>query len=210
MIFVIYSVFVIMMLLSINKKSHVVFKTINSLAFIVVAIYCAMSSNHLAMLIGLLPGLIGCLAGDFILATQYKKSFLYGLTCFLIANFCFVIYFMNFKTLSVIEFIVTVLSIVIVIALSYLPHMDYGVYDKAILAYAFMITLAMVRSVAVYLTLSTPMFLFSMIGFILYFLSDIILLFQKFYECRFQNILTVLNLIIYYYGLFFIAFGLMK
>ena len=144
------------------------------------------------------------------LATQYKKSFLYGLTCFLIANLCFVIYFINFQSLSIIEFILPVASIMIVIALSYLPRMDYGVYDKAILAYAFMITLAMVRSVVVYLTLSTPMFLFSMVGFILYFLSDIILLFEKFFECRLKDILTVFNLITYFYGLFFIALSLVK
>ena len=186
MIFAIYSVFVVMMLLSIKKKSYIIFKTLNSLAFIAVAVYCGITSDHMSMLVGILPGLIGCLAGDFMLATQYKKSFLYGLTCFLIANLCFVIYFINFQSLSIIEFILPVVSIMIVIALSYLPRMDYGVYDKAILAYAFMITLAMVRSVVVYFTLSTPMFLFSMIGFILYFLSDIILLFDKFYECRFK------------------------
>ena len=174
MIFAIYSVFVVMMLLSIKKKSYIIFKTLNSLAFIAVAVYCGITSDHMSMLVGILPGLIGCLAGDFMLATQYKKSFLYGLTCFLIANLCFVIYFINFQSLSIIEFILPVVSIMIVIALSYLPRMDYGVYDKAILAYAFMITLAMVRSVVVYFTLSTPMFLFSMIGFILYFLADII------------------------------------
>ena len=210
MIFAIYSVFVVMMLLSIKKKSYIIFKTLNSLAFIAVAVYCGVTSDHMSMLVGILPGLIGCLAGDFMLATQYKKSFLYGLTCFLIANLCFVIYFINFQSLSIIEFILPVASIMIVIALSYLPRMDYGVYDKAILAYAFMITLAMVRSVVVYLTLSTPMFLFSMVGFILYFLSDIILLFDKFFECRFKDILTVFNLITYFYGLFFIALSLVK
>lgn len=210
MIFAIYSVFVIVMLLSIKKKSYIIFKTLNSLAFIAVAVYCGITSDHMSMLVGILPGLIGCLAGDFMLATQYKKSFLYGLTCFLIANLCFVIYFINFRSLSIIEFILPVVSIMIVIALSYLPRMDYGVYDKAILAYAFMITLAMVRSVVVYFTLSTPMFLFSMIGFILYFLSDIILLFDKFYECRFKAKLTVFNLITYFYGMFLIAFSLIK
>ena len=210
MIFAIYSVFVVMMLLSIKKKSYIIFKTLNSLAFIAVAVYCGITSDHMSMLVGILPGLIGCLAGDFMPATQYKKSFLYGLTCFLIANLCFVIYFINFQSLSIIEFILPVVSIMIVIALSYLPRMDYGVYDKAILAYAFMITLAMVRSVVVYFTLSTPMFLFSMIGFILYFLSDIILLFDKFYECRFKAKLTVFNLITYFYGMFLIALSLIK
>lgn len=49
-----------------------------------------------------------------------------------------------------------------------------------------------------------------MVGFILYFLSDIILLFEKFFECRFKDILTVFNLITYFYGLFFIALSLVK
>lgn len=209
MVFVIYSVFVIMLLFSLKKKSYIVFKTLNSLAFIGVAVYCAMTTQHVHLLLGILPGLIGCLAGDFMLATQYKKSFIYGLVCFFIANFCYVIYFMNFYPLSIIEFILPVVSIVIVIAFSYLQNMNYETYEKAILAYSFMITLAMVRSVVVYFALSTPMFLLAMIGFILYFISDIILLFGKFYDCRFKDKLTILNLIMYYYGMFFIAYSLL-
>lgn len=209
MIFIIYSLFVLALLTSINKKSYIIFKTLNSLAFIGVALYCAIISQHTSLLVILLPALIGCGLGDFVLATHYKKSFLYGLGCFLVANICYVFYFMHFKTISLIELIFPFLSIVIVISLSYLKHMDYGKYQTPILLYAFMITLATLRSISVYLLLSTPMFLYCMIGFILYFISDIILLFERFYQCPYQPYLKILNLITYYYGIFMIAYSLL-
>lgn len=208
MIFIVYSMFVFLLIFSISKKHYILSKTMNSLAFIGVAIYCAFVSQHLSLLFAILPALIGCLAGDFILATHHRRSFLYGLSCFLVANICYVFYLSNFKMITVQEIIFPVLAVIIVIMFSYLPKMEYGQYEKPILVYTFMITFAMTRSITVYLSLSTPMFLCCMLGFILYFLSDFILLFERFYECRYQKFLKVMNLLTYYYGIYFIAYSL--
>ncbi|MEG0366979.1 MAG: lysoplasmalogenase family protein, partial [Coprobacillus sp.] len=96
---------------------------------------------------------------------------------------------------------------IMLISLSYLPKMDYKKMRKPVFIYAFMIAWATSRSVAVYIMMQTPMFLCIMIGFILYFISDFILLFDRFYDHQ-LGILRVLNLLTYYSGMFLIAYSL--
>lgn len=207
MILMIYAIFLIINILTIKTKYHIIFKTLNSFAFLGVAIYSAIMSDNILLLYAMLPGFLFCVLGDFLLATTYKKSFTYGLLSFLIGNLCFVYYFTNFKAISIIELIIPILSIISAICFSYLPKMDYKKLDKFIYAYSFVITLAMIRSVVVYITFPTTMFLYSMIGFILYFLSDFVLLFSRFYEHDSKYFQGV-NLLLYYSGLFMIASSL--
>lgn len=209
MIFIIYAIFLIINIFTTKTKYHIIFKTLNSFAFLGVAIYSAIISDNVQLLYGMLPGLLFCVLGDFLLATSHKRSFVYGLLSFLIGNLCFVFYFANFSPITIIELIIPILSIISVICFSYLPKMNYKKLDKFIYAYSFVITLAMIRSVVVYMTFPSSMFLYSMIGFILYFLSDFVLLFSKFYEHNSKYFQGV-NLLLYYSGLFMIAYSLIK
>ncbi|MEG0366980.1 MAG: lysoplasmalogenase family protein, partial [Coprobacillus sp.] len=90
MILGIYAFFFIVMLITLKTKYHVYTKTLTSLVFLSIAIYGATQSRHMTYLYAMLPGLIGCVVGDYLLATHYQKSFLYGLIAFLIDNTCYV------------------------------------------------------------------------------------------------------------------------
>ena len=85
----IYIILFLFMIYTRNRQHYVIFKALNSLAFVGIAIYSAISTNKMDFLNILLPGLIGCMLGDIILATKFKNHFLYGLIVFLMANLCF-------------------------------------------------------------------------------------------------------------------------
>ncbi|MFR7592232.1 MAG: lysoplasmalogenase family protein [Longibaculum sp.] len=205
----IYVVLFIMMIGTLKKPYYVFFKGLNSLAFVGIAIYGAISANRVDFLYILLPGLIGCMLGDIILATKLKNHFLYGLIAFLIANLCFVLSFYRLQGLRIEEFMIPVIAMIVLVSLSYLPHMNYSQLEKPVMIYCFVIAWAMSKSIMLYLSFQTSLFLWLMIGFILYFISDFILLFYKFYECQYKNQLGFLNLLTYYAGLFMIVYSLM-
>lgn len=204
----IYIILFLFMIYTRNRQHYVIFKALNSLAFVGIAIYSAISTNKMDFLNILLPGLIGCMLGDIILATKFKNHFLYGLIVFLMANLCFLISFYRLQSLRIEELILPAFAMIILMSLAYLPHMDYGQLEKPVMIYCFIIAWVMSKSIMLYLLFQTNMFLIIMIGFILYFLSDFILLFYKFYECPYKNILGFLNLLTYYIGLFLIAYSL--
>lgn len=207
MILGIYIVLFILMIVALKSRYYIFFKGLNSLAFVVIAVYGAMNNHQMSVLYIMLPGLIGCMIGDIILAMKHENHFFHGLVAFLIANLCFLWYFSHFKGLMLQEFILPVFSIVILISLSYLPKMNYGELEKPIYIYTFVIAWATSCSALVYLAMPTSFFLGNMMGFGLYLLSDLILLFYEFYETKYKNILGFMNLLCYYSGLFMIAYS---
>jgi len=198
-----------MMIYFINHKHFIYFKTLTSLGFVVTAIYSAYLSNSMHILIILLPGLIGCMMGDILLATKIKNQFLYGLTAFLLSNIYFIYYLYHFQSFYIQELFIPILSMIILISLNYRSHMNYKKYQTPIMIYTFVIAWAMSKSIMCYLSFQNTMFLYTMIGFIFYYLSDLILLFHRFYETPHHSKLRILNLLTYYLGLFFIAYSLM-
>lgn len=208
MILGIYIVFFIVMILSLKSRYYVIFKGLNSLAFIGIAVYCAITAEHLSLLYIMLPGFIGCLIGDVILAMRFENHFLYGLIAFLIANLCFVWFFSHFHGFTVEEFLLPVFSMILLTALSYLSKMNYGSLAIPVRIYTFVIAWVTAKSIVIYLAMPSTLFLYSMIGFVLYLLSDLILLFYKFYDCAYKDKLGFINLLCYYSGLFMIAISL--
>lgn len=206
--FVLYGICFFMMIYFIKSRYFIYFKTLTSLGFVLTAIYCAYISHNMHILIILLPGLIGCMIGDILLATKIKHQFLYGLSAFLLSNLYFIFYLYHFQSFQIQELLIPVLSMIVLIALDYLPHMDYKKYEKPIMLYTFVIAWAMSKSIMCYLSFQNTMFFYTMIGFILYYLSDFILLFHRFYETSYHSKLRLLNLFTYYLGLFSIAYSL--
>lgn len=208
MILSMYIVFFIMMIVSLKSRYYIFFKGLNSLAFVSIAVYGAIVNNQMSILYIILPGLIGCMIGDIVLAMKHKNHFLHGLIAFLIANLCFVWYFSHFKSFTIQEFLLPIFSMILLICLSYLPKMEYGYLERPIQFYTFVIAWATSCSIVVYLSMPTSFFLYHMIGFILYLLSDLILLFYEFYDSQYKKILGFINLLCYYSGLFMIAYTL--
>lgn len=206
--FILYSISFLLMIYFIKSCYFIYFKTLTSLGFVLTAIYCAYISHTTHILVILLPGLIGCMIGDILLATQIKHQFLYGLTAFLLSNLYFLFYLYHFQSFQIQELFVPIISMIILIALGYLPHMNYKKYKKPIMLYTFLITWATSKSIFCYLSFQNTMFLYTMLGFVLYCLSDFILLFHRFYETSYHSKLRLLNLLTYYLGLFFIAYSL--
>lgn len=208
MILGIYIVFFIMMIVSLKSRYYIFLKGLNSLAFVSIAVYGAIVNDQMAILYIMLPGFIGCIIGDIILAMKHKNHFLYGLIAFLIANLCFLWFFSHYKGITVEELFLPVFSMILLTVLAYLPKMNYTELAIPIRMYTFVIAWATSKSIIVYLAMPSMMFLYCMIGFLLYLLSDLILLFYKFYECDYKKQLRLMNLLCYYCGMFMIAYSL--
>ena len=207
MLFYIYILLFVLMILSIQKHSFIYWKGFLSIAFVVIAFLYAYMSHQLYLFWNMITGLLLCCLGDIFLASQQKKHFIYGFISFLIANMSFVFSFYHFQFMTIEEFFIPVFAVGLLICLSYFMHMNFHDLKRCVMLYTFVIAWAFSKSLCVYIAFSTRMFLYSLIGFGLYFLSDFVLVFYRFKESQYKDLLRKMNLLLYYLGMFMIAYS---
>lgn len=190
------------------KKYYTLGKTINSLAFILVAIYAGNHGNHQEALLITLPAFVLCLGGDVLLGifNQVKKKgfFLAGLLVFLAGHIAFIYSFSQLQPLSLGDFIFPVVGVLLCLWMVNLKNVDTGRLKVEVLIYSFFVSLFLSKAVHLAIELQNIRGLMLALGAFLFLASDIILLFLNFYQKRYLS-LHVLNLITYYYGIFLIA-----
>lgn len=214
------------------KKYYVLAKTINSITFIAVSIFCAYYGANFETLDYLLPALLLCLVGDIIIgfynvvneryvkgnelpypknATNFTAKaaiFILGLLAFASGHGCFIYAFSKMQRLTWIDFVFPIVAIFITLRLTKLDGMETGRFTILIAAYSFMV--AMIFSKGMHLVLaqfSTRNLLLS-VGTTLFLVSDGFILFLYFYKKK-SKVVHVINLATYYYGMFFIALSLL-
>lgn len=198
---VIYILFLMMAIYHRNKDTYIYFKTLTSLTFVVTGIYYA----HQCQSFILIPTLIGFLVGDIMLATKLRRSFIYGMGGFFLADIWLIYQLYQLKSVSVFDFVLSVLVIFFVTYISKNPKMHLGHYKKPMYGYGFVLSLAVSNSIGCWLVYRTPNYFFLSAGMILYFISDFLLMFQYFYKTEHRDKLKLAKMYTYFIGAYLIA-----
>ena len=198
---VIYILFLMMAIYHRNKDTYIYFKTLTSLTFVVTGIYYA----HQCQSFILIPTLIGILVGDIMLATKLRRSFIYGMGGFFLADIWLIYQLYQLKSVSVFDFVLSVLVIFFVTYISKNPKMHLGHYKKSMYGYGFVLSLAVSNSIGCWLVYRTPNYFFLTVGMMLYFVSDFLLMFQYFYTTKHRDKLKLAKMYTYFIGAYLIA-----
>ncbi|WP_312370654.1 lysoplasmalogenase family protein [Lachnoclostridium sp.] len=228
-LFVLYSIlFTFLMLATISlkyKKYYVIVKTINSIGFLAVSIFCAYYGANIRTLIYLLPALLLCFIGDVVLGfynatierdvketntkvTGKPSLFIMGLLTFAFGHVCFIYAFSIMQKVTWVDMIFPILAIFITIGLTRLDKMNTGKLTKLIVAYSFMVAMLFSKGMHLVLSQFSIQNLLLSIGATLFLISDTFILFLYFYEKKYKAV-HVINLATYYYGMFFIGLSLL-
>ena len=198
---IIYILFLVLALWHRNKNTYIYFKTLTSVTFVVTGIYYGYQNQNFM----LIPTLIGFLIGDIMLATKLRRSFLYGMGGFFLADLWLVYVLYGLKPVTVYDFILSMLVIVFVNMISQNPKMHLGHYKKPMYGYGFVLSLAVSNSMGCYLLYGTKSYLLLALGMAFYFVSDFLLMFQYFYKTQYRDALKIAKMLFYFIGAYLIA-----
>lgn len=196
-----YILFLILALYHRNKNTYIYFKTLTSVTFVITGIYYGYQNQNFM----LIPTLVGFLIGDIILATKLRRSFLYGMGGFFLADLWLVYVLYGLKAVTVYDFILSMLVIVFVNMISQNPKMHLGHYKKPMYGYGFILSLAVSNSMGCYLLYGTKSYLLLALGMVFYFISDFLLMFQYFYKTQYRDVLKIAKMLFYFIGAYLIA-----
>lgn len=184
-----------------NRDTYIYFKTLTSLTFVATGIYYGHQNQNFM----LVPLLIGFLIGDIMLATKLRRSFIYGMGGFFLADIWLVYSLYQIKQIAIFDFMLSVLVIIFVNRISKNPKMHLGHYKKPMYGYGFVISLAVSNSIGCFLLYGTKTYLLLSIGMVFYFISDFLLMFQYFYTTKHRDKLKIAKMLFYFTGAYMIA-----
>lgn len=184
-----------------NRDTYIYFKTLTSLTFVATGIYYGHQNQNFM----LVPLLIGFLIGDIMLATKLRRSFIYGMGGFFLADIWLVYSLYQIKRIAIFDFMLSVLVIIFVNRISKNPKMHLGHYKKPMYGYGFVISLAVSNSIGCFLLYGTKTYLLLSIGMVFYFISDFLLMFQYFYTTKHRDKLKIAKMLFYFTGAYMIA-----
>ena len=187
-----------------NKGTYIYFKTLTSVTFVLAGIYFGYQSGDFI----LIPTLIGFLVGDIMLATKLRRSFIYGMGGFLLADVWLIYSLYQVKPVRIYDFVLSVFVILFVTYISRYPKMHLGHYRKPMYGYGFVLALAVSNSIGCYLLYGTVNYSFLSVGMILYFISDFLLMFQYFYKTEHRDKLKLAKMYTYFIGAYLVAYSI--
>lgn len=194
------------------KKYYVVTKTLCSFTFISLSLFTVLLNSNESLALHWFPAFLFCLLGDIALGFyQMNKKQLYfmmGLSAFLIGHILFVYAFSKVAPLNWKIFIFPPFAVLTSMLLLKLPGMKTGKLKPAIYVYTFFISLLFASSIVLLWNNQDIHTLLIAIGATLFLISDAILLFLYFYKTPTIH-LHILNLLSYYYGMFFLTISLL-
>ena len=201
---IIYTLFLILALYHRNKNTYIYFKALTSFTFVATGTYHGYCNENYV----LIPALIGFFIGDIMLATKMRRSFLYGMGGFFLADVWLVYIMYHLRAVTIYDFILPALVIIFVNVISRNPKMHLGHYKKPMYGYGFVLSLAVSNSIGCYLIYGTKAYLLLAIGMVLYIVSDFLLMFQYFYKTEHRDYLKIAKMLFYFIGTCFIAYSL--
>lgn len=194
------------------RKNYVPVKTIASAAFVLLALWCGIHGEDQTLMRLELPAFVLCLCGDVFLGfyngNRKKKYFIGGVFAFLMGHVFFLISFCSIQSMSWIDFLFPFLGTAVTVFLTNLERMCLGKLRPYVYLYSFFITMLFVKAVHVQMQMPDTGNLCRAIGTGLILISDFLILFLYFYKNR-PWPTHGWNLAAYYYGMFFIAVGLL-
>lgn len=204
MMLAIYSLCLVLALYHRNKSTYIYFKTLTSSAFVAIGIYYGVQNQNYM----LIPLLLGFLLGDIMLATKLKRSFIYGMGGFFLADVWLVYSLYQLKSVTVFDFLLSIVVLIFVNVISQNPKMHLGHYKKPMYGYGFLISLAVSNSIGCFILYGTRNYFFLSLGMVFYFISDFLLMFQYFYKTQHRDTLKIVKMLFYFIGAYFIAYSI--
>lgn len=174
---------------------HIYTKGLCSFGFILTAYL----SHQTKLFLLILPGLLAFMIGDLLLCK--KNLFKYGLNAFLIGDIACLFFYYHYQPFTYIELIAPVVSMILLEVVTYSKDIDY---KTEITSYIFALVWLTTKSILAAITMNTLNFKMMALGFILYLLSDVLL---AFYKRNKYQILGILNIFFYYFGIFLTAYS---
>lgn len=196
-----------------NKKYYTAAKTVNSIGFIIVAVYGGTVLDNMSNFYYMLPALVFCLCGDVLLGLhtqcETKACFLAGIFSFTAAHIAYTFAFSKTAPLTAYDFIFPIISMFITFKLTNLKDMEIEKkLKKYTIMYSFFVTLLLSKSIGILFVLGiTTKSMLIFIGSLLFFVSDFIIFFLYFYKKK-HHLVGTFNLLFYYYGMFLLALSL--
>ena len=181
-----------------RTRYHIYTKGLCSFGFVLTAYL----SHQTKLFLLILPGLLAFMIGDILLCK--KNLFKYGLDAFLIGDIACLFFYYHFEPFTYTELIVPVCFMILLEILTYYKIVDFSTYKTEITSYIFALVWLTTKSILTAITMNTLNFKMMALGFILYLLSDILL---SFYKTNKIQILGILNIFFYYFGIFLTAYS---
>ena len=176
-------------------RYHIYTKGLCSLGFIITAYL----SHQTKLFLLILPGLLGFMIGDILLCK--KNLFKYGLYAFLVGDIACLFFYYHYQSFNYIELIFPVLSMILLEIYTYFNEIEY---KTEISSYIFALVWLTTKSILTAISLNTLNFKMMAVGFILYLISDILLVLFKKNNVQFLGIISIF---LYYFGIFLTAYS---
>lgn len=197
------------------KRHHIAAKTMASVGFVMISVAGLMLGNRdmydirYAYFVALLPGLLFCMAGDIFLAirmlTKKIKWFAWGITMFAAAHIFFIYFLGEFGNYEWWTYLIPIVSVMVAYILFGLPMIDAGKAKWPCLVYSYVVTLFVVRAFGTMIVWEYSVKgVVIALGAILFYLSDVMLIFLYFGKKEYTWLHTA-NLTAYYLGIGLIA-----
>lgn len=194
-------------------KFHPLGKLLSSIGFVLVATYGGFVTGQWALYFYMLPGFLLCLCGDVLLGleegTGREKLFLAGLSSFLLGHIAFILAFCMRTELTFKDFILPILVVAVALILVRMKGFNVGKMRGAVLLYSFFVALLFSKAISlVVMSEGAPADVLLCVGSFFFLLSDVIILFLRFYVKQ-HHLVRFFNLLTYYLGMFLIGLSLL-
>lgn len=178
-----------------RTRYHIYTKGLCSFGFILTAYF----SHQTKLFLLILPGLLAFMIGDILVCK--KELFRYALDAFLIGDIACLFFYYHYQPFTYIELIAPVVSMILLEVVTYSKKIDY---KTEITSYIFALVWLTTKSIFTSIIMNTLNFKMMALGFTLYLLSNVLLVFYK--RSKYQ-ILGILNIFFYYFGIFLTAYS---
>lgn len=191
-----------------KKKYYLEAKILNSAAFLTVFCVSAYMSGEIHTFWLMLPGILFCFVGDVFMALYNRQRkrlhFLLGVGIFLSGHLCFVRWLCSMQPIGMTDLIIPVSAVLLTWYLVSRRDIHTGRMQPFIILYAFFVALFLAK--ALHLAWSGPTMAHLMIaaGSILFFVSDVSIIFLYFRKRKGAGI-HIFNLTTYYAAMFLLA-----
>ena len=142
------------------------------------------------------------------LATKLRRSFIYGMGGFLLADVWLLTYLYEIKEIMIYDIMLPIASVSVVFVISKHPKMRLGHYKNSMYGYGVILSLAVANSVGCYLIYRRATYLLLAVGMVFYFISDFLLMFQYFYKTENRDKLKLAKMYFYFIGAYLIAYSI--
>lgn len=194
------------------KKYYVAAKSVNSLGFLVTFSIAGYYSGEVWQYWLMLPAFICCFIGDILMAeyNRYRKKihFKLGLIIFLMGHLCFVRWLCRLQPMELTDLILPGAAAALAWYLTSLTQIHTGRLRPFILMYAVFVALFLSKALHLAIVRFSPAALMIAAGSLLFFVSDVSILFLYFYKKRGPGI-HIFNVATYYYGVFLLSISLL-